>query len=129
MKSLAHQLAQLGMPLPAASGSANIEAASTNETPCFLRFDAAACSGSHVNRTQISVIHFCACGKRLPAPQFGQPLVSTCRAGTGSARTQTDVTTGNFSIVARAFGKACKPATLGSLPETKNPKAPPAKCR
>ena len=81
MKSLAHQLAQLGMPLPAASGSANIEAASTNETPCFLRFDAAACSGSHVNRTQISVIHFCAGARGLRLRNFGKPVVSNRRAG------------------------------------------------
>ena len=41
----------------AASGSANNEAASTNETPCFLAFDAAFFR-SNVNCAPISVTHF-----------------------------------------------------------------------
>src|SRR5437762_1088923 len=51
------------------------------------------------------------------ASQFDQPVVSNGRTGTGFERPRIDVNNGNFSILARALGTACKPATLGSLPE------------
>src|SRR5258708_31876824 len=71
--------------------------------------------------------HFCACARGLPAPQFGQPVVSNGRAGTGFERARIDVRSGKLSMPARALDTACKPATLGPLPGTKNSKHPPAK--
>jgi hypothetical protein len=47
------------------------------------------------------------------ALQFGQPVVSNGRAGTGFERTRIDVSSGNLSMPARALGTVCKPATLG----------------
>jgi len=54
----------------------------------------------------------------------GQQLPSGHKVRTGRA----ELGGGNYSMCRRALDGVCKPATLGSLPETKNVKAPQAKC-
>ena len=61
------------------------------------------------------------------APRFGQPVVSSSRAGTRSKPGRRDVSGGNCSMCRRALDTVCKPAPFGSLPEPKNVKAPQAK--
>src|SRR5439155_11125803 len=55
---------------------------------------------------------------------------SAAARGHTSERARVDVSGGNCSMPGRALGTACKPATLGSLPETRNAKAlQPSACR
>src|SRR5947208_4470175 len=65
-----------------ASGSANTEAASTNETPCFFRFDGLLWVPRELHVGNKCNTLSCARKGTAEVPQFGQPVVSSRRRGT-----------------------------------------------